>query len=434
MPTKSFYLLLIYFLIIFGYTISSGLYRLQGFFVLIFAFALLTLLFFKPKFFSNLVRTENNLGQLFTFAAIFSVSLSFTYYAGLFQEKGFVYDLSLFLLFLCLCLTTFYLWSKKKPANLFYFLLALAAIIRIFMLVSSPDPTIDVYDILKLAPQKLIHGENPYQANYTQMFVDVSTDRFAYPPGAFLVTFPASVIFGDPRLTNVIAEILSALILFSILKKKFGRNSIIAEALPLIFLFSPRAFLVCEQAWQEPTIIFLLLLSFFLSEYKQRQNLALMIFGFLITIKQTLIFLPILLWRGLKLDLKKLGLIAATTLAIVLPFFLWSPADFWYDTVTGYFGAFSALEDLMQKSLSLGGFLFNELGFEYPAFLSILVAVPVFGLILKEQEKGWSQFFLATTLFYFATFLFSTQAFLNFYYFIGQLILVNIALLPNSVE
>ncbi|MBM4402089.1 MAG: hypothetical protein FJ044_02495 [Candidatus Cloacimonetes bacterium] len=438
MPVKAFSLLLIHFLVIFGYSISSGLYRLQGFFILIFALAIFGLLFFRENLFVQFKSSEN-LDNLFVFSAILSLVFSLSFYAGLYQAKGFLYNFSLFLFFVGLCLSAFYLWPKVKQTylprrvNLFYCFLGLALLLRLFMLLSSPNPTIDVFDILKLAPQKLIQGENPYQANYTKMFVDVATDRFAYPPGAFLATLPAVVLFGDPRLTNVIAEILSALILYVILKKKFGPNSIIAETLPVIFLFSPRALLVCEQAWLEPTILCLLLLSYFLSQH-QHKVITLIIFGFLITIKQTLIFLPILLWRSLKLDLKKLGLIAFGALAVLLPFFLWSPADFYYDTITSYFSTVTQMRELINQSLTFGGFLFNTFKIEYPSFLSFLVTVPILGCILKKQGRGWSQFFLATTLFYFALFLFSTQAFLNFYYFIGQLILVNIALLPKEKE
>jgi len=50
---KSSILLIIYFLVVFGYTFSLGFYYLPGFLVLTLAFLLLVAFFFFPQIFDN---------------------------------------------------------------------------------------------------------------------------------------------------------------------------------------------------------------------------------------------------------------------------------------------------------------------------------------------------------------------------------------------
>lgn len=432
------FLLLIYFLVTFGYSFSLGFYHLPSFILLIIAFLLLSLFYFFPTLFKNF--QVQNPQPIFTFAIILSIALSLVAYGGLYQAKGTLFNLSLLLLAVSLLLSLIYLFqppnspTSKSPisSNIFQYpltlllkyrfliFLTIAFLLRLFMLISSPNPQIDVFDILKNGPRALTQGKNPYSMTFNKIYTDAPANYFAYTPGALVFTAPASILLDDPRFAMIMAEIGSAVLLFFILG---------SELIPILFLFSPRALFVIEQSWLDPLVSFLLILCFYLYMKSKKPNLASFIFGGIVTIKQSFIFLPLFLIKILKLDVKKWLWVGFSALLIILPFFLWNPTGFMDKVVNRYFVTVSERQALTHRSLTVYSFWFEQFQKDLPSALLVVFWVVLLVVILLKQKKGWSQFFLSTTLFYFGLFLFSNAAFLNFYYFIGQLLLINIALL-----
>lgn len=437
---QSVFLLLIYFLITFGYTFSLGFYYLPGFILLLIAFLLLSAFYFFPKLFENFKLQNYSFESLLTFAAILSIALSLVLYGGLYQEKGALFNLSLLLLAFSLLLSLSYLFQPSNsptpespissstlqyPLTLlskyrFLIFLTIAFLLRLFMLISSPNPQIDVFDILKNGPRALLEGKNPYSVTFNKIYSDVPASYFAYPPGALLFAAPFSIVLDDPRFIYILAEIIVAVLFFSLTKN---------QALSIIWLFSPRALFALEQAWLDTLVAALLFLVFYLWEKARKENLALLTFGVVLTIKQSLVFLPLLIFRQIGLEPKRWLTIVATAALVILPFFLWNKAHFIEKTIIRYFVSLEERQPLLHRSLTLNSFWFEQFQRDLPKTLLIGATSVLFILILWKQKKGWSQFFLSTTLFYCGLFLFSKMAFLNFYYFIGQLILINIAIL-----
>lgn len=423
-------LLLIYFLVTFGYTFSLGFYYLSGFILLVLAFLLLAFFYFSPRLFENF-KVENP-QPIFAFGAVLSIALSLVAYGGLYQTKGALFNLSLLLLAFALLISLTYLFQPpafNAPAlsflfkNRFFIFLAIAFLLRLFMLISSPNPAIDVFDILKNGPKALLAGQNPYSVTFNKIYTDAPPDYFAYPPGALIYTIPFSLILNDPRYVFVLAELLTAFLIFSLTRSEF---------LSIFWLFTPRSLFMLEQSWLDSLISSLLLLVFYLWVKLKKETLALVILGSLMTVKQSLILLPLLAFKQIGFKLKHWLIIGVSVSLIILPFLVWNPADFINKTVTKYFEILGQRQALLQHSLTLNSFWLEQFQKDLPnSFLVTAVSILLLAVLLK-QKKGWPQFFLATTLFYFGMFLFSKMAFLNFYYFIGQMVLTTIAVLQTE--
>lgn len=443
-------LLIVYLLVVFGYTFSLGFYYLPGFLILTLAFLLLLTFYFLPRLFDNFQSPD--FSQLLKFTLLISASLSLVCYGGLQQEKGALYNLSLFLLMLCVILVFSYFFEKPKadsfvsgfrvPAFVrrlpdyflryrFWLLIATALVLRIFMVLSSPNPQIDVFDILKNGPKALLQGQNPYSQTYNKIYADSPPSYFAYPPGILVAVFPFAAFLDDPRFLFILAEILSAIVIYSILKKARGNE--MAEIIPLIFLFNLRWSLVLEQSWIDSLAVFVFAAILFVQTQKHLQRLILPLATFLITAKQSFVILPLLVIKGFGLKIRESLISLALIAAIILPFFFWGPNDFVKRTITDYFAAFSQRIPLSHRSLSFNSLWFEQAKTDLPNAALIIVSLLFTTMVLLKQKKGGSQFILASTLLYFGIFMLSKMAFLNFYYFIAQMLLLTIvALLSES--
>lgn len=214
-------------------------------------------------------------------------------------------------------------------------LFALGLAVRGLAIAGSPEPIIDVNAWLQQAPRFLLLGRNPYAADYpspygtpaarAQGINDAPDPRPAtYPPTAILTGLPAALLGTDVRWVNVLADLLAALLLI------LGTRGLARSDLGLLaaglYLGLPRTPFMIEQAWFEPQMAALLGLVLWLGV--KRPAAAGVALGALLGAKQyAVVALPILL-RATR-D-RRLWLAAGVTVvALVLPFVLWGPADFW---------------------------------------------------------------------------------------------------------
>lgn len=431
--SQAIFLLLIYFLVTFGYTFSLGFYYLPGFILLILAFLLLATLYFFPKIFENF-KVENP-QPIFAFGAILSIALSLVAYGGLYQSKGGLFYFSLFLLAIALLLSFSYFFPLSQSSLLkhrFLVFLTIAFFLRLFMILSSPNPTIDVFDILKNGPKALLSGKNPYSVTFTQLYEGITADYFAYPPGILLLVTPVVWLLNDPRYIFLIAELGTAFLIYLLLRK----SGEITEVLPVLFLFGPRSLFVLEQSWIDPVLVFLILLFYFLLVGKTKiKNFAYPVLGVFLTIKQTAVFFPLLLLKRLKLTTLNISAALFVTLLTVLPFLLWNPKEFLNDTFWSYLNFPEARKSLLQNSLSIPAFLFQQFRIEPPQSVGFILSSIWLVIILFIQHKNWSQVFLALSLFFLGFHLFNRIAFADHYYFVGNLLVLGIVamLKPETV-
>src|SRR5262249_40930729 len=105
----------------------------------------------------------------------------------------------------------------------------------------------------------LMHGQNPYAMRYPDIYGpagevyghELSDSHwmkvgFQYPPLSLLMALPGKLLFGDVRYSLLAALTVAGALIG---RTRPGRIPALAAAL---LLFTPRVFLVVEQAWTEP--------------------------------------------------------------------------------------------------------------------------------------------------------------------------------------
>ena len=139
-------------------------------------------------------------------------------------------------------------------------IVALGTALAATVILASPNPGIDVWEIQQRGAEGLLSGRNPYSLAYVNIygpgtpFLDPALltpdGRFitAYPylPLVLLLDLPGAML-GDVRWT-----MLTALATSAILLRRLGKGSIEAELAGALLLLQPQGFMVLELAWTEP--------------------------------------------------------------------------------------------------------------------------------------------------------------------------------------
>jgi hypothetical protein len=300
------------------------------------------------------------------------------------------------------------------------------ALLRISPVLASPDPVIDVYAWLDQAPAKLLHGDNPYAADYVSPYGTERARQFdtflepdprpaAYPPLPILVALPFKAAGLDVRYANVVCDLLAALV-FLLLGCSTG-NRWLGAVLSGIYLFLPRVPYLIEMAWYEPMLAALLGWGLFLVE--RRRRLGYLLLGLGLTGKQ--FGLPLLLPLAGSLRRRLLGLLLGIGLALLLfvPFVLWDPKAF-LDIVL-----FKHLRrPPMADSITIHSGFLNLLGVDLPRPLLLAVAGLLLGWLTWKTpaQVTAGALWMATALLTFC--LFHTQGYFNYFYLCQYLVLI----------
>jgi hypothetical protein len=432
--TKVGQLVLIYFLILIGFILSRGFFTVGGAWIIFLATVLFTVLLlrsFKKKSTVDILFVE----QFLAFIALFSVAFSLILYGGLYQIKGNVFEVSRLLLFVALFLTILYIFPRTKSFLFltkwkFSGLILIALLLRILMIISSPTPYIDTFYLQKLGSLGLLSGKNPYQMIFPQLYPGVTPDYFSYGPGVLLLVAPASRIFGDPRVTHVLAEIAGAILLYFAIKKttffKKGQN-LFAELIPIIFLFNPMSLYILEQSYLDPIIIFFFIL--FVHLYLKKSTYwSFFALSFVISIKQTMIIVPLFLLKQLRFSIKKWFTLIIFPIVLVTVFFIWSPIDFWNDLIHFYL-----IYPIRHDGLTINSLFFYYFGYDIPTFIFIILWTLGFLIIFRLKRDSLADIFLGMSFWFLIFYFFNKLAFVNYYYFVCSLLLISIALTDKSI-
>lgn len=417
---KTDYYLTIYFLLILGYLFSRGFYSLPGLVIVFLCFLLIN---FLPKF---IVEKEDNL-YLF-YLLIFSISLGLFFNYGIYEKYPLITNFHKYLLLFSLPVAVLYFKQSNKSKNKGFknkkkilFLSLIAILIRVLIILASPQPAIDAFYILKEAPSALISGKNPYEITYYQVYQGYPANYYTYWPGSFLATLPFVLLFNEPRVLFIISELLTAYLIYLL-----GRKTLRAEFTALLFLFNPVSLFIIEQSWLTPLHTFLITLTFYLLSQRRINKIFLgIISGLLISLQFYLLLIIPLLGKHLNFSKKYLLAFIFLCFLVIFPFFIWSPNDFIRDTFKVYFSNPPIAYIPTQYSLNLNGFLHNISGRNLPFIFSV---IPIFSIFifnflkLKKQDKG--DLLRRIIISFMGLFLFGQQAFINYYYFIGNLLLV----------
>jgi hypothetical protein len=255
----------------------------------------------------------------------------------------------------------------------------------------------------------------------------VQCGYFYWPMSLLLAV--AGHVCGDVRYTNLVSLLVaSALIAYS----KPSRVSFLAGALMLL---CPGVFYILINAWIEPQMLMLLAAVVFVSLRAGRFShvMRFVLIGLLLAEKQyMLLTLPVswlLIERGTMKDLLRAGVIIAIAAAvIVLPFFFWDPEAFLHSSRALYVNL------IRTDSISVLAWLKLRFDVQLRLWVTGVFGVAAALAIACRAQRTPAMFAAGMAFVLTVSFLFSTQAFLNYYFLTLGCLCVAIAAQPAIVE
>lgn len=378
---------------------------------------------------------------------------------------------------LALLLGAIAVWATRKPAphsqrrSVVLAIVATLATAAVFayLLRHASSPRIDVFLLQQRGAQLLLAGQNPYSALYQNPYDPVETtaffghytstlDHYPYPPLSLLLTTLCYALFGDVRWLFLLCHLAVAAVLYRLGKTWQQRRKArpdLGLILLCIHLLHPRGFLVIEQAWTEPLLACALALWVWfrasrtadVPQVSDRMNGQIVIkdsllLGLVLSAKQyALLLLFPYLSRSLFAKLsppwlrhRRLSSLLLALLPLVAGYVAlaaWQPADFLEDVVL-----FQLKQPFRSEALSLPALLYALSDIKLPGFtaaLGLLLPLGLLGLVRPGRlpPRLGGQLLLAGLAFvgFFAT---AKQAFCNYYYFVGVVLLLALTQLEEA--
>ena len=306
---------------------------------------------------------------------------------------------------------------------------AIAAGLLLFALgpIGAPQPPIDVFTWTQTSVQALLHRINPY----TVVAPDVYHGRYdpgytvsvyPYMPATLLAFAPWVGALGDFRFALAASVILTVVLLHRI-GRRLGVSPQLTHAAALAIVLHPSGPRMIESGWTEPLMVAgaALFVHFALQNPKGIGQAA--TFLLLPALKQYVVAPTVLyLLRGRR-SLRPRAVVAAGAIgaATVFPFLLWN----WQATLSGIVFQMQAPTVPRLGSTSLVALLATTSSVYPGRWMSPAVQLIVGGLAWwRLKDRGLSGLMLASALSLYATFLVGWQAFVNYYYFVGALLIL----------
>ena len=219
---------------------------------------------------------------------------------------------------------------RKLTLPVFIALAAIGIAARLILLVQPGAPKIDVLYYDTQAVDALLHWTNPYGHAYAvppSLATPGASTVFAYLPGVFAFLFPAGVI-SDVRLGLVAADMLIAASLFSI----GGRYGRLCAA---VFLLLPPTVLFSTWFPSDSIPSIALFSGAVAMEVNGKKRASATLWGLSVATGQLIWLLyPLFIVRSVKLGRARDIIVSiCVAAAVIVPFLLWSPSTFVYDTV-----------------------------------------------------------------------------------------------------
>lgn len=311
------------------------------------------------------------------------------------------------------------IWSAvadivKRPAGTWITKAVMAWVILFIAMTIVIIPKYDLHDELLLTEaglQKISGGVDPYGADYRGTIVDQwyghsthesyvngvypAWDHYVYLPGFFVASLPFYVVLHgitgwyDQRLIYLLAYAGILVGAWTQLKR-----SPIREPLTLILALNP--FLTTASYGFNDLLPVMLLMMTGLAFARQRTYLAAAVYGLALATKQTMLLtvpflLPVFIAKA-RIASRSLVRTACTVVgvavAVVLPFFLWSPWHMYDDTMRFFFGsaAYPISGEGISSLLLMTGVVRAD---QYVPFwlLQLLIAVPLMVVLWRWAKR-----------------------------------------------
>lgn len=401
------------FLLFLAITPNFGFYSNSSFIILsiVIALSIFNLFFYKRMSQKPSPTALSIIQGVFIILFIYAWSV----YGGYYQNPlDIIVGKNIYLIILILCFVLIKISVKQK--NFRVLLIGSFIILSLWTIHTSPNPNVDVFIILKEAPQKLLQGINPYQALYTKIYPKITPDYFTYLPLSFFYMMPFVLLFHDPRYGIIFAYVLIVHVLSKIFPMNAGKK--IPYLLLMAFLFLPRSFFMIEHSYLDPVIFMFFVLYRYCKEHNN--HIGYFFLGAFFTVKQDILLLfPLFVTKDRLMALFKIKnfVLFALPFTLVLLFLFWSKKDFLHDTLSSVFPTTTEVPPFL-LSLSFPIFLLKH-NIIKNMYTSIVISSSIFFIlaITVMLQKIAATTKLYTLLLFFVYFHY--VGFFNHYYLIA---------------
>ncbi len=314
------------------------------------------------------------------------------------------------------CLSTCPFWGKWT----FWALLASFLSLGSWIILSSPEPKIDVFYCYKEGASALISFKSPYSINIPNiyghtLFYDsnlVAGNRvnigFPYFPLTLIAAVPAYII-GDVRYAHLVAACVAGLLMAILAPGPIGK------AMAALYWFTPRSFFVIEQSWTEPFMVAGVAICVWAS-FKSYKLLAVSL-GVLFSIKQSLIWMVPLSWLMVPRkwsSVRHIVVVAGLVfMTVTLPWCLIDADGFWNSVVV-----FQFKQPFRADALTVGSWLALQEIDVFPTAVAFIIALLAVVFVLIASPHTPSAWCIGSCFVYILFFVLNKQAFCNYYYFV----------------
>ena len=317
--------------------------------------------------------------------------------------------------------------------------LALVAVVAlhfglmIWMFAAVPVVGQDMPLVHEEASAALLRGVNPYSITFENIYgygtpfypIELQDgDRllfgFPYPPLSLLMSLPGFILAGDYRVAALAAISIAALLIGHM------RTGPLAVGAALLLLLSPLTARVLHNGWTEPFVVVWLAVTVYLAV--RRLATTAVALGLLIATKQ---YMPLLLpiAMGLLSDVRSrigtgrmLTLTIGVAVATAVPFVVWGPADLVLSTVVT-----QLLQPFREDGATVPALLARLGLWVPPVWLGLAVAGAIFVVVMRKAARTPTGFALASAVVLMGLFLFTRNAFMNYYFAVMVALLCGVA-------
>lgn len=288
-----------------------------------------------------------------------------------------------------------------------------------------PDPGIDVWIWTQSCIQAFLRGVHPYTVDATNLITNVhhlgpTATRYPYMPLTLVVFAPAYALFGDYRVLSAFC-VPATVALNRATGRQIGLDSRFIDATTLAFLLFPRGTWLTCFGWTEPLLVVVLSGFAYLATRAPGGAAQATAFLLLPALKQYIVA-PVLLFLVISRPRASVVAVAVTVAAAtVVPFLIWD----WRPTIEGIIIQMVSPVQPRLDSTSLVALVGLATGVYVTRWVSVVVQFLVAGMAYARlRDHGVGGLLLASSLALYATFLTGWQAFVNYYYLVGEMLLL----------
>jgi hypothetical protein len=314
-----------------------------------------------------------------------------------------------------------YRFGRPWPRARLPVLLAFALMGPFWIVRSQPKPTVDVLVFEEEGCRALLAGRNPYAVSYPNVYPDDSlygpgmvregrVRFFPYPPLSLLALLPGHLL-GDVRYANL-AALAGSCVLLAATGRRLGVPAGGAYELIVVALaLQLDNHVIIAFGWTEPWLA-LGVAACGYALATGRSVLLSLCLAWIVAIKQygLLWALPLLATGVLRR--RGWAIAAAAVLVVNLPFFVWSPRDFWEDLVVA-----QAVAPFRSDLMSVPALVFSLGGGKMSSawFIGATLAAAV--IVLRRRPASAPRAILGGTAIVLAFVAFSKQGAPNYLWF-----------------